>query len=79
MKVYTLLGIEDYKGSELIGVFGSVEDVKQCVQAGAGTWAFGAWPYDGLMYVESQLGQPITDAFEVGVSLEFKRYTGNYY
>jgi hypothetical protein len=37
MKVYTLLGFTDYEGSTLVGVFGSVEDVLQCVKPALNT------------------------------------------
>ena len=51
MKVYSLLGFVDYEGSELVGVFGSVEDVLRCVESGKGSW----W-YDQMGYVGSELG-----------------------
>jgi len=47
MKVYSLLGFNDYEGSTLVGVFGSVEDVIECVKSGNGDWY-----YDDMGYVE---------------------------
>jgi len=52
MKVYSLLGFVDYEGSDLIGVFGSVEDVLKCVREGK-------WYYDEMGYVESKLGEKV--------------------
>jgi hypothetical protein len=51
MKVYVLQGFTDYEGAELVGVFGSVEDVLQCVESGKGSW----W-YDQMGYIESEVG-----------------------
>jgi hypothetical protein len=58
MKVYSLLGFVDYEGSELFGVFGSVEDVMKCVKEGV-------WYCDQLGYVESELGEKIDDVLGV--------------
>jgi hypothetical protein len=33
MKVYSLLGFVDYEGSDLVGVFGSLEELEKCVDA----------------------------------------------
>jgi hypothetical protein len=52
MKVYSLLEFVDYEGSDLVGVFGSVEDVMKCVEEGV-------WYCDNLGYVESELGEKI--------------------
>jgi hypothetical protein len=52
MKVYSLLEFVDYEGSDLVGVFGSVEDVLLCVEQGK-------WYCDQLGYVESELGEVI--------------------
>ena len=51
MKVYVLQGFTDYEGAELVGVFGSVEAVLQCVESGKGSW----W-YDQMGYIESEVG-----------------------
>lgn len=68
MKVYSLLGFVDYEGSELVGVFGSVEDVLRCVESGKGSW----W-YDQMGYVESELGDQIDTEDSLVEYLEFHR------
>ena len=65
MKVYSLIGFVDYKGSDLIGVFGSVEDVLKCVREGK-------WYYDEIGYVESELGEKV-DVLEVIEYVSFVR------
>ena len=52
MKVYSLLEFVDYEGSDLVGVFGSVEDVLKCVKEGK-------WYCDSMGYVESELGEMV--------------------
>ena len=69
MKVYSLLGFVDYEGSELFGVFGSVEDVMKCVEQGK-------WYCDELGYVESELGEKIDDVLGEVVYVSFVRYNG---
>ena len=69
MKVYSLLGFFDYEGSDLVGVFGSVEDVIKCVESSNGNWNF-----DHMGYVESELGEKIDDVSGVIEYVEFKRY-----
>jgi len=61
MKVYSLLGGYDYEGENLLGVFGSKEDLmkfieQERVKEGRRPETLG---YDTLGYVESELGQPI--------------------
>ena len=68
MKVYSLLGFVDYEGSELVGVFGSVEDVLRCVESGKGSW----W-YDQMGYVGSVVGDQIESVDSVLESVEFHR------
>ena len=68
MKVYSLLGFINYEGSELVGVFGSVEDVLRCVESGKGSW----W-YDQMGYVESELGDQIDTEDSLVEYLEFHR------
>lgn len=70
MKVYSLLGFVDYEGSELVGVFGSVEDVMKCVSKGSGKWF-----YNSMGYVESELGEEIDDVPGVVEYVEFVRYS----
>ena len=70
MKVYSLLGFVDYEGSDLLGVFGSVEDVLKCVDSGKGKWHF-----DEMGYVVSELGEKIDDVLGVEVYVEFERYS----
>lgn len=70
MKVYSLLGYMDYEGSDLVGVFGSVEDVMKCVESGKGEWS-----YDNMGYVESELGVKVEDVLQVIEYVEFERYS----
>jgi hypothetical protein len=69
MKVYSLLSFIDYEGSDLVGVFGSVEDVLKCVENGNGKW-YG----DDLGYVESELGEKIEDVLGEVVYVSFVNY-----
>lgn len=68
MKVYSLIEFVDYEGLDLVGVFGSVEDVLKCVEEGK-------WYCDELGYVESELGEKIDVLGEV-VYVSFVRYNG---
>jgi len=68
MKVYSLLGFNDYEGSDLVGVFGSVEDVIKCVESND------KWYYDDMGYVESDLGVKVEDVLGSVEYVEFKRY-----
>ena len=70
MKVYTLLGFMDYEGSTLVGVFGSVEDVLQCVKTTSTIY------YDSLGYVESELGKEVGDVLGEVVYVGFTRHNG---
>ena len=61
MKVYSLVGGFDYEGENLLGVFGSKEDLLQYVEQEKSKQnrrpeTLG---YDTLGFVESELGQPI--------------------
>ena len=62
------MGFNDYEGSELFGVFGSLGDVIKCVEEGK-------WYCDQLGYVESELGEEIDMLGEV-VYVSFVRYNG---
>lgn len=65
MKVYSLLGFVDYEGSDLLGVFGSVEDLMKFVSS-MERQKDGRYEYfDQLGYVESELGQRIEDVLGV--------------
>lgn len=68
MKVYSLLGFVSYEGSELFGVFGSLEDLMKCVREGK-------WYCDELGYVESDLGEKV-DVLSVVEYVSFVRYNG---
>ena len=72
MKVYSLLGFVDYEGSDLVGVFGSVEDVIKCVESGKGKWY-----YDDIGYVVSELGEKIDDVLGGVEYVEFKKFSYN--
>jgi hypothetical protein len=69
MKVYSLIEFVDYEGSDLVGVFGSVEDVLKCVENGNGKWYC-----DDLGYVESELGEKIRDVLGVVEYVSFVNY-----
>jgi len=69
MKVYSLLSFVKYEGSELEGVFGSLEDVLKCVEEGR-------WFCDDLGYVESELGEKIDSVLGVVEYVSFVRYNG---
>ena len=69
MKVYSLLEFVDYEGSDLVGVFGSVEDVLKCVENGNGKWFC-----DDLGYIESELGDKIIDVPGEVVYVSFVDY-----
>jgi len=71
MKVYSLLSFVDYEGSDLVGVFGSVEDVLKCVEDS------GRWFCDDLGYVESELGEKVDVSGSV-VYVSFVRYNGEF-
>jgi hypothetical protein len=73
MKVYSLLGFVQHEGSDLLGVFASVEGVMQHVESRNGQWY-----YDDMGYVESELGQPIEDVDGVVEYVEFRRYSSSY-
>jgi hypothetical protein len=82
MKVYSLLGFIDYEGSELVGVFGSVEDVLRCVESGKESWWYDqeSWWYDQMGYVESEVGITVVgdkyeplDVDSLIVYVEFQR------
>ena len=53
MLVYSLLGFVDYEGQDLLGVFGSLEDLLEFV-GGLGDHGF-----DSVGYVVSELGQSV--------------------
>ena len=59
MKVYSLFGFVDYEGSDLLGVFGSLEDLLKYFgsipRQKGGRYDF----FDHFGYVESELGQPV--------------------
>lgn len=62
MKVFSLVGTYDYEGSTLLGVFGSLEDLKVYVAIESmqcGSIYSSRLGYHQLGYVESELGQEI--------------------
>jgi hypothetical protein len=72
MQVYSLLGCQDYDGVDLLGVFASVEQLLQFVDAGTGREEYdGAWCYDRMGYVQSELGSSIDVRVEF-VDVEFR-------
>lgn len=72
MKVYSLLGFVDYEGQDLLGVFGSLEDLKQFVESKRSEYEKKGWShklvrlgFDDLGYVESELGKSVDVLGEV--------------
>lgn len=60
MKVFSLIGSYDYEGSTLLGVFGSLEDLKVYVAKESVRCGYSSrLGYHQLGYVESELGQEI--------------------
>ena len=53
MKVYSLMGSFDYEGSELLGVFGNMEDLMKHYKSLKRS-------FDSYGYVESELGQGVS-------------------
>jgi hypothetical protein len=73
MKVFSLVGFNDYEGSDLLGVFGSKQDllayvdaesVRQAKEYGFSKERALLLGFDQLGYAESELGQPV-DVLEV--------------
>ena len=54
MKVYSLLGFVDYEGSDLLGVFGSLEDLMKFYEQSSSVRGF-----DQVGYVVCELGQEV--------------------
>jgi len=69
MIVYTLLGFNDYEGSDLIGVFTRLVDLQKVVQEDK-------WYYDDIGFVESRLGEKIDDVLAVVEYVSFTRFNG---
>lgn len=69
MIVYSLLGFNDYEGSDLVGVFQRIVDLQKVVQEGK-------WYYDQMGFVESRLGEKIDNVLEVVEYVSFVRYNG---
>ena len=69
MIVYSLLGFNDYEGSDLIGVFHRLVDLQKVVQEGK-------WYYDDMGFVESRLGEKIEDVLGQVEYVSFTRFNG---
>jgi hypothetical protein len=69
MQVFSLLGFTDYEGSDLVGVFGSLDEVLSCVDNGL-------WYCDSLGYIVSELGQVLDDVLGSVEYVPFKRFSG---
>ena len=67
MKVYSLIGFVDYEGSDLLGVFGSLNDMSKYVELKRSKLPYRPQKlgYDSLGYVVSELGQEIDVLAEV--------------
>lgn len=72
MKVYSLLGFVDYEGQDLLGVFGSLEDLQKFVYDERvkrsdlyGSYRLEYLGFDGLGYVVSELGSKVDVLSEV--------------
>ncbi len=69
MIVYTLLGFNDYEGSDLVGVFHRIVDLQKVVQDDK-------WHYDDIGFVESRLGEKIDDVLGRVEYVSFTRFNG---
>ena len=69
MIVYSLLGFNDYEGSDLVGVFHRLVDLQKVVQEDT-------WYYDNMGFVESRLGEKIDDVLGRVEYVPFTRYNG---
>ena len=69
MIVYSLLGFNDYEGSDLVGVFHRLVDLQKVVQEDK-------WYYDDMGFVESRLGEKIEDVLGRVEYVSFVRYNG---
>lgn len=72
MKVYSLLGFVDYEGQDLLGVFGSLEDLQKfvCDERVRRSDLYSSYKleslvFDSLGYVESELGSKVDVLAEV--------------
>ena len=72
MQVYSLLGFVDYEGSDLLGVFGSLDDLLVDVDRrrseysqGGSRWRPESFGFDQVGYVVSELGQRVDVLGEV--------------
>jgi hypothetical protein len=69
MKVYSLLGFVDYEGQDLLGVFGSLEDLMKVVDGFERRVRFDGVEvisnFDQVGYVVSELGSKIDVLGEV--------------
>lgn len=67
MKVYSLLGFVDYEGQDLLGVFGSLEDLQKFVESERQGCSYRkeSLGFDQLGYVVSELGSKIDVLGEV--------------
>ena len=69
MQVYSLLGFTDYEGSDLLGVFGSLDDLMKFVESERKnckyTYRLESLGFDNLGYVVSELGTKIDVLSEV--------------
>lgn len=66
MQVYSLLGFVDYEGQDLLGVFGSLDQLQQFVVNERvrrsdlyGSYRLETLGFDSLGYVVSELGQSV--------------------
>ena len=62
MKVYSLLGFVDYEGQDLLGVFGSLEELMKFVEVerqGRSHYKSESLGFDQLGYVVSELGSKV--------------------
>ena len=68
MKVYSLLGFVDYEGQDLLGVFGSLEDLMKFVEVerqDRSHYKAESLGFDSLGYVVSELGSKVDVLDEV--------------
>lgn len=65
MKVYSLLGFIDYEGQDLLGVFGSLDDLLVFMESERVRLGREELGFDSLGYVVSELGSKIDVLGEV--------------
>jgi hypothetical protein len=66
MQVFTLLGVYDYEGFSLLGVFDSEQSLRKYVKSKT-------WNYDSMGFVVSEIGEPCDDDSLVEIKFPNRR------